>query len=140
MPKKYDLTGQVIGKLTVLKQLGSNGTHMMYLCRCECGKEVTVRGTEMRNNRTRSCGSPGCRKWHNKEKCMGNTDCFAFVKRQGGAVCSALTEMKCLKGECKFYAPLGEVCKDCHKDCDRCLTVSHQRQLQSKIEEDCDYL
>lgn len=129
MPKKYDMTGQVYGRLTVLEKFDVQGTHARYRCRCECGRETIVRGAELRIGSTKTCGGAGCK----GSKMEAKKDCFAYLQRQGGAVCTALTEMKCLKEECKFYAPLKEVCKGCHKDCDRCLTVSHQKQMEGKV-------
>lgn len=69
-----------------------------------------------------------------KGKQMIKKDCFAYVARQGRHVCTAMAEIYCLKGECKFYAPLKEVCGKCEKkDCDRCLTVSYQKQMEGKV-------
>ena len=60
-------------------------------------------------------------------------DCYAFLQRPGGAVCTALNEMDCLGGECKFYAPLQKVCDNCvNKVCSKCLTVSYQKQMENK--------
>ena len=57
MNKLIDLTGQVFGRLTVLRHLGPNkkGVHM-WECRCECGNVVAVRGDALRYGQTRSCG------------------------------------------------------------------------------------
>ena len=52
-----DLTGQTFGKLTVLyntnKQAGSN---YIWHCKCECGNECDVRGGDLANGHTSSCG------------------------------------------------------------------------------------
>ena len=52
-----DLTGQVFGKLTVLKFAGKNskGRHM-WNCKCECGKETTVQGLSLKSGHTKGCG------------------------------------------------------------------------------------
>lgn len=57
MGKKLDLTGERFGRLTVL------GVHSIaprsvtiWLCKCECGAEVTVRATNLRAGNTNSCG------------------------------------------------------------------------------------
>jgi len=140
MPKKYDLIGQVFGKLSVLEEMEhSVNSHTMYRCRCTCGKEVVVRGVDLRRGYTRSCGGTGCKKKQPpRELTEGETmgakkDCFAYLKRQGGAVCTALNEVVCLKQECKFYAPLKEVCSNCqNKVCEKCLTVSYQKQHEKQ--------
>ena len=55
-----DLTGQRYGRLTVLS-LAPDHTHGMarWLCRCDCNRTTTVRGGNLRNGNTRSCGHCG---------------------------------------------------------------------------------
>ena len=56
MGKFIDSTGQVFGKLTVIKRNGTDkNLNAMWLCKCECGKEITVRGHNLRQG-TNSCG------------------------------------------------------------------------------------
>lgn len=50
-----DLTGQTFGKLTVLSK-DMTGKTNMWRCRCACGKLVTVQGTRLKSNHTKSCG------------------------------------------------------------------------------------
>ena len=55
--KKIDLRGQPFGKLTVLRENGRDKHNkVLWLCRCECGNEVTVRGSDLRSENTTSCG------------------------------------------------------------------------------------
>ena len=57
MGKKTDRTGQVHGLLTVVSENGrSKDGKVLWLCKCRCGAEVTVRGTDLGNKKTRSCG------------------------------------------------------------------------------------
>ena len=57
MGKKIDLRGQPFGKLTVLRENGRDKHNkVLWLCRCECGNEVTVRGGDLRSEKTTSCG------------------------------------------------------------------------------------
>lgn len=58
MPEKIDMTGRVIGRLVVIRECGRDkGGNVLWLCRCECGNEVTVRGSSLRSeNPTTSCG------------------------------------------------------------------------------------
>ena len=57
MRKKLDLRGQPFGKLTVLRENGRDKHNkVLWLCRCECGNEVTVLGSSLRNEHTTSCG------------------------------------------------------------------------------------
>ena len=65
-----DLVGQKFGRLTVLS-LAPDHTHGMsrWLCRCDCNRETVVRGGNLRNGNTRSCGHCGLyeRKIRNEE-------------------------------------------------------------------------
>jgi len=55
--KAIDLTGQQFGRLLVLGRAGyeKSGT-IKWLCKCDCGKTVVVRGHRLRKGITRSCG------------------------------------------------------------------------------------
>lgn len=54
---RYDLTGRVFSRLTVLRRAGSakHGTSV-WECRCVCGASVKVRSDVLRAGTTRSCG------------------------------------------------------------------------------------
>lgn len=57
MSKMIDLTGRRFGKLTVLEQSGrSNQGRVKWRCRCDCGAEAIVSGTDLRSGQTKSCG------------------------------------------------------------------------------------
>ena len=58
MPALKNIAGQTFGRLTVLRRGPGNGARKRasWVCRCECGKERTVVGTELRTGHTRSCG------------------------------------------------------------------------------------
>jgi hypothetical protein len=56
-----DLTGQKFFRLTVIKRAGtykepSGGSSLLWLCECQCGREMTVRGNSLRRGLSRSCG------------------------------------------------------------------------------------
>jgi hypothetical protein len=56
---RFDLTGQVFGRLTVLEYAGKKyGTHNAWLCECSCASKtkVTVTLQCLREGNTRSCG------------------------------------------------------------------------------------
>ena len=55
-PRVKDERGNVYGKLTVLEFAYLEGTGIRWLCSCECGKNVIVRGSSLRNGHTSSCG------------------------------------------------------------------------------------
>lgn len=51
------LIGQKFNKLTVLEEIGRDKhRHILYKCKCDCGNIHSVTGTNLRNNKVRSCG------------------------------------------------------------------------------------
>lgn len=58
MSKLIDLTGQKFGKLTVLEKDNSRKTNSgsYWLCKCECGKEKSVKSSSLRRGEIQSCG------------------------------------------------------------------------------------
>lgn len=58
MVNKYiDLTGKKFGKLTALEKCGNTKEgKTIWLCRCDCGKQIKVIGRDLRNGHTQSCG------------------------------------------------------------------------------------
>lgn len=58
MGSLFDLTGQQFGRLTVIERAPDNplSGHAEWLCRCECGETIIVRGWGLRSGRTVSCG------------------------------------------------------------------------------------
>lgn len=60
-----DLTGQRFGRLTVLsRDVEKKGNAVCWLCLCDCGKMVVIRGGCLKSKNTQSCGCL------NKEKIM----------------------------------------------------------------------
>ena len=53
---KKDLIGQRFGKLVVRERTSKMGDLSQYRCVCDCGKEIIVRGSNLVNHRTKSCG------------------------------------------------------------------------------------
>lgn len=53
VPLKYDLAGQVFGKLIARKHVGAG----QWLCECACGGSKTVAGQSLRLKMVKSCGS-----------------------------------------------------------------------------------
>jgi hypothetical protein len=57
MPPLIDITAQRFGRLSVLERSGTTrGGQILWLCRCDCGKQVIVQGGDLRKGATRSCG------------------------------------------------------------------------------------
>lgn len=82
MSKLIDLTGQRLGKLTVLQRAKEASAKRTYwLCKCDCGNETLVEGGNLRSGHTKSCGH--CEKYiaadANTTICLlGNGDTFIF--------------------------------------------------------------
>lgn len=55
-PKCKDYTGQVFGRLMVVKRVAQRGEKTRYECTCACGKSVTVKGNSLVTGHTKSCG------------------------------------------------------------------------------------
>lgn len=71
--KALELTGQRFGAMTVLRRVGSHAcvtlqpygeptlsSFSAWLCRCDCGREKVVIGTNLKSGKTKSCG---CQIW-----------------------------------------------------------------------------
>ena len=52
-----DIIGLKFGKLDVLSYVGQKDHKRIYLCRCECGKEIEVKRTYLLNGETATCGN-----------------------------------------------------------------------------------
>lgn len=58
MPEVVDLTGQVFGRLTVVRrsQERHSSRQALWDCECECGSKAVALSARLRAGRTRSCG------------------------------------------------------------------------------------
>ncbi len=58
MPAALDLTGQRFGRLVVIRrdETAPRGAGLHWVCRCDCGREMVARGSNLRGGNTRSCG------------------------------------------------------------------------------------
>ena len=56
MSRLIDLVGQQFGYLTVIERAENAGKAARWLCRCKCGNEKIVYGTNLRRGLTTSCG------------------------------------------------------------------------------------
>ena len=57
MPDIIDLTGKTFGYWTVISRtVNSKEGRSMWMCRCKCGTERAVRGYNLRNGTSKSCG------------------------------------------------------------------------------------
>lgn len=61
MSRKIDLTGKRFGNVVVVREDKSGTSHdtekrLRWICRCDCGKEWSVRGSNLKAGNTKSCG------------------------------------------------------------------------------------
>lgn len=57
MPRKYDLTGQKFGLLTVKKLIGrANDRSFIWLCECQCGNTIEVSTCDLNRGKYTNCG------------------------------------------------------------------------------------
>lgn len=55
--RKIDRTGHRYGRLTVVREAGRNRHgHVTWICTCECEKQVTVVGGDLKSGNTAGCG------------------------------------------------------------------------------------
>lgn len=60
MGTRIDLIGQQFGRLKVLRFVGvDKQKRAQWVCKCECGNEIIVRGNCLRREHTQSCGCFG---------------------------------------------------------------------------------
>lgn len=57
MAKALNLIGQKFGRLTVIERIeNTKRGQTRWLCRCECGNETKVQGSNLKNGHVKSCG------------------------------------------------------------------------------------
>lgn len=56
MPNIIDLTNQVFGDLTVICRAKGKNHRAYWLCKCKCGNEKIINGTNLIHGKTKTCG------------------------------------------------------------------------------------
>ena len=56
MMRRLDLTGQRIGRLTVVQPAPTRNGETLWRCQCDCGVFKEIRTNALRSGQTRSCG------------------------------------------------------------------------------------
>lgn len=73
MSKLIDLKGKEFGRLLVLERAQVQSLKPKWLCRCSCGREVIILGSDLRSGATKSCG------------CLRNDRVRAVITKHGDA-------------------------------------------------------
>jgi hypothetical protein len=60
MSRLKDITGQRFGSLVVLERSGYLGPKVAWLCQCDCGRSLRVRGNSLQTGNSTSCGKGPC--------------------------------------------------------------------------------
>lgn len=56
MGKLIDITGKKFGRLTCISKEGRDNGHVTWKFKCDCGKVKVLRGLDVRQGKTLSCG------------------------------------------------------------------------------------
>ena len=83
-----NILGMRFGMLTVIKKSESKNKRATWLCRCDCGKEVIVKGNSLLNGNTRSCG------------CLRKEKVRDLSKTHGGSKDRLYTVWKGMRSRC----------------------------------------
>ncbi len=111
---RKDLTGQIFGRLTVIKvaQPGTRKIKLKWLCECECGNLKDIGANELIHGDTKSCGCwrKDAPKIHNKTHGMTKTTTY----KTWAHIISRCTNLK--HNDYKYYGGRGiTVCESWRK-------------------------
>lgn len=84
MIPRIDRTGIRYGKLIVLSYSHEQNKRSYWLCRCDCGKELTIRNDSLARGGSLSCGSPTCKETSstdNRTKAQLVRDSYRKIQR-----------------------------------------------------------
>ena len=103
MYKHNDLRGARFGNLEVISENGrSKDRHIMWLCRCDCGNEITTIGRDLINGHTQSCGCRQKKSVSSVSKIHGDRDARLYRVWQS-------MKKRCENANCKGYKYYGGV-------------------------------
>lgn len=88
MTKKIDEIGNRHGRLVVVSEGEGVGVGTYWNCVCDCGNEATVRGAQLRNGHTQSCG------------CLNKERVLEGVLTHGMSYSKIYSIHKAMKGRC----------------------------------------
>lgn len=79
-----DLTGKRFYRLYVIKRVENNKYgNSMWLCQCDCGNQVSVRGDSLTKGNTKSCGCLNREKVIERSKTHGKTNTKTYMEWAG---------------------------------------------------------
>ncbi|MDO4811323.1 MAG: hypothetical protein Q3985_05185 [Eubacteriales bacterium] len=118
--KKNDLIGQRFGKLTVIKAAESTQRgRSRWVCRCDCGKECTVLGLNLRRGHTASCGCSRENDLTGQRIGKLTVLCRSDIRTARGARTTPAWECRCDCGN-TVYQATDSLTRSCYHMCARC--------------------
>lgn len=75
-PPRKDWIGKRFGRLEVISYAGKSNGHHMWACRCDCGRELEVRQSNLKSGHTTSCG---CKFEPNEVRHMVDGTCVEII-------------------------------------------------------------
>lgn len=111
--KLIDLKGRKYGRLTVIKKAEKRGREQTWLCECDCGNSCVVRGANLRNGHTKSCGC------YNKERIIETQTIHGMRNTRLYNIWNHMRQ-RCLNPNHKRYADYGgrgiTICEEWRND------------------------
>lgn len=142
--KREKMIGERFGKLEVLSFEGVRNEKAIFKCRCDCGKEIVVRGNDLKNGGTTSCGCAKKEAIHKKYEKTWNLfigtkinllTATKFIGTENG---NAMFEFECECGN-KIILPANDVKSGHTKSCG-CMRGSYGEAYISKLLDDSKIL
>ena len=147
MIKKNNLTGQKFGRLKVL-YLDENYSNKKrdnvryWKCKCECGKEISVRASSLKNGNTKSCGCLKKELTRNRniinmigEKCGSLTVIKEGKRPKNVNNTRAYWWCKCDCGNPNLILVEGQLLRNGHKTSCGCVVSQYEKQIQNILNE-----
>ena len=102
MGKLIDLTGQRFGRLVVIERAETNDKQgrVQWICRCDCGKTVSVRGHDLTLGKVFSCGCLRSQKVKERRTVHGMTETRPYGIWKG-------MHKRCYNPNSRFYPDYG---------------------------------
>ena len=71
--KALDLAGKRFGRLVAVRRIGVKASHVLWLCRCDCGKDTKSAASNLSQGLARSCGCVAAEKAATRRRTHGRT-------------------------------------------------------------------
>jgi 5-methylcytosine-specific restriction endonuclease McrA len=120
--KFIDITGQRFGKLTVLELYGKKGHDFLWVCKCDCGNLKNIRGSDLKNGKSKTCGKHKIINFENKQIGMLKILKMLPERKEKGRV---VWQCECKCGEIVKVSSAG-LLKNKINACKKCTALSRK--------------